>query len=73
MKHQDRIKAEKAYKAALTAAKKAESISESAYDKAYATLEIARKHLTQMEIKWPTNQEVRKNNEYLYLANRGLA
>lgn len=73
MKHLDRIQAEKSYKAALASAKKAESISEAAYEKAYAALEIARKNLTQMEIKWPTSQEVRKNNEYLYFANRGLA
>jgi hypothetical protein len=73
MKHPDRILAEKSYKMALSDLKKAESISEAAYEHAYMILDATRKHLVAMEIKHPIAKEKKSESNYLYLANRGLA
>lgn len=71
--HPDRAKADNDYKAALADARKAETISEEAWDAANQKLELARRHLVEMELKWPTKKEVRAESNHLYLANRGLA
>jgi hypothetical protein len=72
MKHPNLIQAEMAYKSALNNLKRAESISEDAFNQADKDLDFARQYLVKMEITHPTKKQIRSENNYLYMANRGL-
>jgi len=68
----NRVEAEKAYKAALAAVKKAELGTDlAAYGAADAKLSIARTAAIAAGNAYPTRDEVRRSSEYRRLRNRG--
>jgi hypothetical protein len=68
-----RIQAKKRYEEALKAvriAEKNENLQE--WEAADAFLTVARRELVSAEMAHPTNREKKKENELLWLRNRGL-
>ena len=68
----NRKQAEREYNEALAAVRKAEDVSERAYESAKSALAIARTNLIAAEADQPTPAEIKKANNIMRLRNRGL-